>query len=45
MLSYTFQVLSWRNIGLRDYEDVLNLRLLAYDRKNWQDLFNLYDAG
>ena len=26
-----------------DHEDILNLRFLAQNRKNWQEMFNLYD--
>ena len=34
-----------RNLQLCEYEDILNLRFLAQNRKNWQEMFNLYDAG
>jgi hypothetical protein len=34
-----------RDLQLSKYEDILNLRFLAQNRKNWQELFNLYDAG
>ena len=27
------------------YEDILNLRFLAQYMKNWQETFNLHDAG
>jgi hypothetical protein len=33
------------DLQLSKYEDILNLRFLAQNRKNWQELFNLYDAG
>ena len=34
-----------RDLQFSKYEDILNLRFLAQNRKNWQELFNLYDAG
>ena len=34
-----------RDRQFREYKDILNLRFLAQNRKNWQELFNLYDAG
>ena len=34
-----------RDLKFSKYKDILNLRFLAQNRKNWQELFNLYDAG
>ena len=34
-----------RDLQFSKYEDILNLRFLAQNRKNWQEMFNLYDAG
>ncbi|KAL5247848.1 hypothetical protein ACHWQZ_G019665 [Mnemiopsis leidyi] len=34
-----------RDISLNDYSDLLSLRMLASDRKKWQDMFDLVDPG
>ena len=34
-----------RHLQFSKYEDILNLTLLAQNRKNWQKMFNLYNAG
>ncbi|KAL5247145.1 hypothetical protein ACHWQZ_G019116 [Mnemiopsis leidyi] len=34
-----------RDISLNDYSDILNLRMLASDRKRWHDMFDLVDPG
>ena len=34
-----------RNLQFSKYEDILKCRFLAQNSKNWQEMFNLYDAG
>jgi hypothetical protein len=34
-----------RDILLNDYHDLLSLRILASDKKNWQGMFYLVDPG
>ena len=34
-----------RDLPFSLYKDILDLRFFAQNRKNWQELFNLCDAG
>ena len=34
-----------RDLQFSNYEDIFNLRFLAQNRQDWQEMLSLYDAG